>query len=648
MIGKKIIQYIFVFVFFIGGIVFADDHGNSISSATNMGVNSSVSGRIESRLDNDYFRISVRGSGTLTIYSTGSLDTYGYLLSSSGRTISSDDDRGTGFNFRISRQVTSGTYYIRVKGFSSAVGSYGLRVSFNSNSSGGTTTSTRDDHGNSISRATSLSLNSSRLGRIERRGDNDYFRVSVRSSGILTVYSSGSLDTFGYLLNSSGGTISSDDDHGSGMNFRISRYVTSGIYYIRVRGYNNGTGSYRVGATFSSSSSGGTSTTSDDHGNSRATATRIGVNSSTAGRIERVGDYDYFRLTIIGSGRLTVSEIGSINTYGYLLDSSGRTISSGYNSRISRDVTTGTYYIKVRGYNAETGSYRLNVAFNGTRDDHGNSTSTATSVGLNTLTSGRIERRGDNDYFRVSVVGSGTLTVSSTGSLDTYGYLLSSSGRTISSDDDSGSGMNFRVSRTVSTGTYYIRVRGFGSRTTGSYSLNVSFNNTPIPTDDHGNSIATATNIDGNNSVSGRLEIRGDNDYFRLSVREAGVLTINSTGSLDTYGYLLDSSGRTISSNNNGSGINFRISRQVTVGTYYIRIRALSYSVTGSYGLNIALATIPRDDHGNSTSTATNISSRASTQGNIESAGDVDYFRIDLSSRSSLIISRISVFQPKK
>ena len=54
-----------------------------------------------------------------------------------------------------------------------------------------------DDHSNTRSGATSLSLGGSRSGRIETGGDVDYFRVQVSSSGTLTVYTTGNTDTYG-------------------------------------------------------------------------------------------------------------------------------------------------------------------------------------------------------------------------------------------------------------------------------------------------------------------------------------------------------------------------------------------------------------------------------------------------------------------
>ncbi len=111
----------------------------------------------------------------------------------------------------------------------------------------------------------------------------------------------------------------------------------------------------------------------------------------------------------------------------------------------------------------------------GGSDDHGNSRSDATSLSPGNSSSGRIETGGDVDYFSVQVGGAGTLTVYSTGSTDTYGTLYDDSGTSLDSDDDSGSGGNFSIERTVSSGTYYVEVKGYDDQTTGSYTVHAGF-----------------------------------------------------------------------------------------------------------------------------------------------------------------------------
>ncbi len=119
-------------------VTIVDDHGNTRSEATRVSLGSTTSGRLSAG-DTDYFRVSVSGSGTLVAYTTGSTDTYGAILNSSGRVLTEDDDAGVGSNFYTSASVRSGTYYIRIRGYdSSTAGSYTLKIEANQESTSGT------------------------------------------------------------------------------------------------------------------------------------------------------------------------------------------------------------------------------------------------------------------------------------------------------------------------------------------------------------------------------------------------------------------------------------------------------------------------------------------------------------------------------
>ena len=71
-------------------IVPADDHGDTRADATDLALGSSVQGKIEEGDDDDYFRVQVTQAGTLTVYTTGSLDTQGELQASDGSILASD------------------------------------------------------------------------------------------------------------------------------------------------------------------------------------------------------------------------------------------------------------------------------------------------------------------------------------------------------------------------------------------------------------------------------------------------------------------------------------------------------------------------------------------------------------------------------
>ena len=106
-----------------------------------------------------------------------------------------------------------------------------------------------DDHGNSIGTATLIGPTSTTNGNLETAGDNDYFRINVIVAGVLLLQTNGSTDTFGHLLNSAGALLTADDDAGVGTNFLITHTVAPGTYYVRVRHYSTGSGSYQLTAS---------------------------------------------------------------------------------------------------------------------------------------------------------------------------------------------------------------------------------------------------------------------------------------------------------------------------------------------------------------------------------------------------------------
>ena len=102
-----------------------DGEGDSFANAINLAVGGRVSGGIDRGGEADYYRIRASESGTLSVYTTGSLDTIGHLYDSGERQLASNDDGGESLNFRIEREVDAGTYYARVAAYSSsATGSY--------------------------------------------------------------------------------------------------------------------------------------------------------------------------------------------------------------------------------------------------------------------------------------------------------------------------------------------------------------------------------------------------------------------------------------------------------------------------------------------------------------------------------------------
>ena len=112
------------------------DHGDDRASAATVAAGSDTQGDLTAG-DVDYFRIVLDAPGTLEAYTSGSTDTLGRLEDDDGDVLRTNDDGGAGMNFRISEDVSPGTYFVRVEGFSGQVtGEYTLHMRVTGSGSG--------------------------------------------------------------------------------------------------------------------------------------------------------------------------------------------------------------------------------------------------------------------------------------------------------------------------------------------------------------------------------------------------------------------------------------------------------------------------------------------------------------------------------
>ena len=109
----------------------------------------------------------------------------------------------------------------------------------------------------------------------------------------------------------------------------------------------------------------------DDHGGDRATATIIGIDGDRSGRIDPVGDVDWFRISVPAPGWLTINvtdrKCGEIEGgvrvfYDFYNIAIGRLHRGLANCTYTFPVTESTYYVLVDG-SAGTGNYVLHVEY---------------------------------------------------------------------------------------------------------------------------------------------------------------------------------------------------------------------------------------------------------------------------------------------
>ena len=112
---------------------------------------------------------------------------------------------------------------------------------------------------------------------------------------------------------------------------------------------------------------------------------------------------------------------------------------------------------------------------------------------------------GDEYIYQFTAPSAGTYVFYTTGSMDTYGHLYSN--------------------QSLSRETVYLKVRGYSSATTGSYTVYAS---------KKGREFITLSNGTGCNGTIAA----GDEYFYQFTAPSAGTYVFYTTGSMDTYGHL--------------------------------------------------------------------------------------------------------------
>ena len=319
-------------------------------------------------------------------------------------------------------------------------------------------------------------------------------------------------------------------------------------------------------------------------------------------------------------------------------------------------------------------------------DDYRADTSTTGVVTVGGSVLGEIERYGDRDWFAVELVagrlyridlegrwtGGGTLRDPYLrGVYDDNGVLLDGT-----RNDDGGAGGNSRVFFTApADATYYVDAGAYGylREGTGTYTLSVKDATNGIP-DDFAAGIGTSGTVQVGGSATGEIEIAGDRDWFAVTLQagrlyridlkgsqtgsgtlrdpylrgvydDDGVLldgTTNDDGGTNSYqgayvdGGALDESGVYINgAPNDGSA--FANSRVFVTaeetGIHYVAAGAYG-DREGTYTLSVTDVSedgnLRSDDFAADTTTTGRVAVGGLVTGEIERAGDRDWFAVDL------------------
>lgn len=525
-------------------------------------------------------------------------------------------------------------------------------------------------------------------GSIETAGDKDWFAVDVTAGSNYSFTLSGVGDGGGTLLNpylellSATGTVlafNDNEENGVGLRSQINYTATgTGTLYLSAAAspsLTSGTGTYRLSATVGPT---------DDYAGNNMTAGRLVADGvASTGSVEYAGDKDWFAIAVTAGTqyRFTLSGVdgsgGTLaNPYLELRSATGGWLASDDNGGVLNDsqliytaTGTGTLYLSAGSSSTSgLGTYRLSAAIipPPATDDYAASTATAGVVTVGgTAVTGSIEKGGDQDWFAVDVVeggryrfdlsgidgGGGTLS-------DPYLTLRSSAGIYLAAADGGGTGMDSALTYTAtSTGRLYLQASTLAARTSdiGTYRLSATLVAAPI-TDDYAATTATTgvVTVDGA-AVAGSIEKGGDADWFAVDVTAGTRYRFTLSGKdggggtvWDPYLELRSSTGALLTSDDNGgTGNDSRITYLATsTGRLYLSARGddstISYS-TGTYSLSARTIV---DDYAASTATTGVVTvGGAVVAGAIETAGDKDWFAVDVTAGSRYYFQLDGVYE---
>ncbi len=638
-----------------------DDYAGNLTTTGSVAVGGSVSGWIETYNDQDWFRTSLSAGRIYAFDLKGSSSGGGTVadpslmfMDGAGNYLGFDGNSGTGFDARlVYSPLSSGDFYLAVMS-DGRTGTYTLAV----------TDLGADDFPGSDATTGTLGIGDMATGNIQFIDDQDWFRVELSAGRIYTfdmkgVDSGGGSLPAAYLrlLDGAADVLVSDLGGGTGADARLSfSPATTGSYYLAAQGLIDALGTYTLAAI---------DIGQDDHGANSATTGALVVGGTTTGEIQFNGDQDWFRVDLT-AGRLYAFDMkGADSAGGTLADPTLRLFDgtetyllqdqdsgSGRDARLTFGATaSGSYFLSAQGTLDATGSYTLTATDLGADDYAGNPTTTG-SLEVGGSVTGNIQIANDEDWFRI-VLTAGQIYAFDLKGQDTASgtlanpHLLLRNGAGdyyLSADDNSGTGRDARITYlATSSGTHHLVARGLNDNDsmTGSYTLTA----TSLGVDDYAGDLSTTGNLVLGSSLSGDIQVPGEQDWIRIQLTAGRIYTFDLKGAASGGGTLtnpafnlLDGSGNYLSqATQNGTGLDPQLTLLAsTSGTYYLGIRGLYSSNTGTYTL--LGADLGADDYAGNTATTGMLSPGGSLTGAIQLNEEQDWFRIELTLGTTYIL----------
>jgi hypothetical protein len=338
----------------------------------------------------------------------------------------------------------------------------------------------------SLERPVTVEIGGALLNRtIHNADDRDWFLLVADHKGLIVAETKSDLDTMMELYDEGGTRIASNDDGGEGTNARISIFADPGKRYIAmVKPYSSETGTYQFQAVYAEIPD-----EDLEPNDTPAEATLLTLGTPVLAYVGG-GDIDWYQIQVpAGGSLLSIYTEGELDTILTLYTADEEEITSdddsgnGSNARITRNLETGRFYVKVSLYDSDAsgGNYTLHAQV---RDpvvpdyyEPDNSINSAKVIEIGVPQTRNFTTGDDEDWVELRITQNGRYTIRAQGetsnNLDTYLELYDDEEELIAEDDDSGESYDALISTRLVPGIYYIKVSCLDSDPQDKYILSV-------------------------------------------------------------------------------------------------------------------------------------------------------------------------------
>lgn len=462
-----------------------------------------------------------------------------------------------------------------------------------------------DDYSDTPQLGPMISLTQSVQGRIERPGDVDGFRLHVTRNHVYSVHGTVTSSTGALAITVSDGTATLQSPI-----FGQQDFVAPADADVFVS----------VASAFSTTLPIEWSLSADDFGiddfSNTPPGAPISLGVSQAGRIERHGDIDVFRITAATGHVVRVQLVtpGTTSLSLFVVNSDGATVANGVAPLQFMAFAGGDYDLFVSGSPTLGNTpYTLTVSDLGV-DDFGNAPAEASPLASGAPRVGAIQYPNDNDAFSFVAQPDHVYDLANGTTSTTLQLTVQGPGGTLVSQN--GAPVSFYGGATGGQVTVLVSSAGVVQP----YTLTL----TDRGPEDHGTTPATATTIALDTPVAGRIGYSGDVDAFSLALQAGRVFTIAIT-TPDIGLRVSGPTGADVVSIPAGQTLRFLAA---SAGTYTVYASGPGYGPSSLPPYTLTVSDSGVDDHGDTNVTATAMSLGTAQTGALQYSGDIDVFAL--------------------